>query len=197
MGLRAPAGTPVCAGFDGSEHDDWTAIRLETLGGFRFTPLYGPDDRPTVWDPKQWGGETPRGEVEAAWDEIVSRYRLSRAYCDPRGWQTDIERWAQLHGEEVFVEWATYRTVQMHAALDRMVNDLKSGSTSHDDCAITARHVANARKAAKPGDRYILAKPNQHQKIDAAMSDVLAHEAAADARVAGWGRQSSNYVYLS
>jgi len=197
VGLIAPKGTDVCAGFDGSEHDDWTAIRLETLDGFRFTPLYGPDDRPAIWDPKQWGGDTPRTEVNAAWDHITTRYRVKRAYCDPRGWQTDIDRWAQLYGEEVFVEWATYRITQMHAALDRFVTDLRAGTTTHDDCDIAARHVANARKAARPGDRYILAKPNQHQKIDVAMSDVLAHEAAADARVAGWGKQTTNFVYLS
>lgn len=196
MAVEAPEGTQVCAGFDGSEHDDWTAIRLETLSGFRFTPTYGPDHRPTIWNPAQWGGTTPRGEVEAAWDHITSRYRLERAYCDPRGWQTDIERWAELHGAEVFLEWATYRTTQMHAALDRMVTDLSSGTTTHDNCEIAAQHVANARKDAKPGDRYILGKPNRHQKIDVAMSDVLAHEAAADARVAGWGKQTNDFVYL-
>jgi len=194
--VTVPDGARVCAGFDGSEHDDWTAIRLETFGGHRFTPVYGPDDRPTVWNPADWPGHAvPRGEVEAAWDELVSRYNIARAYCDPRGWQTDIERWASLYGDEVFVEWATYRITQMHHALDREVTDLRSGTTTHDGCTITEAHVANARKAAKPGDRYILAKPNRHQKIDAAMSDVLAHEAAADARVAGWGRSTGNYVY--
>jgi phage terminase large subunit-like protein len=108
-----------------------------------------------------------------------------RAYCDPRDWQSEIGDWALKYGDEVFVEWATYRPPQMHDALERAVTDLKSGRSTHDDCPITKTHVANARKVAKPGDRYILAKASEHQKIDAAMADVLANEAAADAHLAG------------
>lgn len=176
-----PDGARVCLGFDGSEHSDWTALRAETFDGHRFTPTYGPDRRPTVWDPAAWGGDIPRAEVDAAVDEVCHRYRVARAYCDPRGWQSEIEDWAARFGSEVFVEWATYRPVQMHAALDRAVVDMVSGRSTHDTCPTTATHVANARKVAKPGDRYILGKPTEHQKIDMAMADVLAHEATADA----------------
>lgn len=184
--LLVPEQAQVCLGFDGSESDDWTAIRAETLDGHRFTPRYGPDRRPTVWNPGEWGGNIPRGEVSAAVDELFRRYRVARMYCDPRDWKSEIGDWALRHGEKVVVEWATYRIVQMHEALKRSVNDLLSGRSTHDDCPLTASAVDNARKVAKPGDRYILGKPSNHQKIDAAMADVLAHEAAADARVAGW-----------
>jgi hypothetical protein len=181
-----PDGTAICLGFDGSESDDWTALRAETIDGYRFTPTYGPDSRPTIWNPAEWNGSIPRGEVHAAVDEVCRRFRVKRAYCDPRDWQSEIGDWSLRHGDDVFVEWATYRVVPMHAALEREVTDLTSGRTTHDGCPITAAHVANARKLAKPGDRYILGKPNQHQKIDAAMADALVHEAAADARAEGW-----------
>jgi hypothetical protein len=46
--------------------------------------------------------------------------------------------------------------------------------------------VANARQVAKAGQKYLLGKPAQHQKIDAAMASVICHEAAADARADGW-----------
>lgn len=189
------AGTAVCAGFDGSEVDDWTAIRLETLDGFQFTPTYGPDSRPTIWNPSAWGGRVPRGEVHAAWDEIVRRYQLVRAYCDPPGWQSEIESWALEHGETVFLEFATYRTVQMYAALERTVTDLTTGGLAHDGCEVTRLHVGNARKVAKPSDRYLLGKPSQPQKIDVAMSSVLAHEAARDAVAAGEGVEEPEYAY--
>jgi hypothetical protein len=172
-------GTPVALGFDGSDSDDWSAIRLCTLDGYRFTPTYGPDARPTIWNPAEWGGTIPRAEVNAAVDELCSRYRVVLAYCDPRDWQSEIGDWAQRYGERVFVEWATYRIAQMHAALDRSVADLASGRSTHDGCPTTAAHVANARKLARPGQRYILGKPEQHQKIDVAMADVLAYEAAS------------------
>lgn len=184
--VEVPTGAAVCGGFDGSDSDDWTAIRLETLDGHRFTPTYGPDQRPTVWNPAEWGGSIPRGEVAAAVDEIFDRYDVKRLYCDPRDWQSEIGDWSLKYGADVVTEWATYRIVPMHSALERTVNDLASGRSTHDDCSLTALCVANARKVAKPGQRYILGKPSQHQKIDVAMADVLAHEAAADAHAAGW-----------
>lgn len=184
--VEVPAGTDVCGGFDGSESNDHTAIRLETRDGFRFTPRYGPDRRPTIWNPAEWGGSIPRAEVAAAVAEIFSTFRVRRFYCDPKEWWSEIGDWALEHGDNVVVEWATHRIVAMHQALQRYVVDLTTGRSWHDLCPITKVHVGNARKLARPGDRYILGKPSEHQKIDAAMADVLAHEAAADQHEAGW-----------
>lgn len=187
----------VAGGFDGSTSSDFTVIRLETLEGWQFTPTYGPDERPTIWDPEQWGGRIPRSEVHAAWAELNDRYRLIRVYADPgfndvdepTSWMTEIQTWAQLYGEKVFVPWfmagqGRYRAV--HAALLRFVSDLEAGILTHDNCPTTATHMGNARRVVR-GDRYILAKPSQSQKIDAAVTSVLAHEAACDARAVGWG----------
>jgi len=207
--LIVPDGTEVCLGFDGSDNNDHTGIRLRTLEGFRFTPKYGPDSRPTHWNPAEWGGSTPRGEVRAAVDEIFRRYKVIRGYFDPRDWQTEIGDWALVHGDTVVLEWATYRTTQMHNALVRALTDLTTSAkaalnnepliTSHDDCPITQAHVFNARKIAKPGDRYLLAKPNDHQKIDMTMADVLANEAGEDAKTDPsvlWGKpKPTNYFY--
>jgi phage terminase large subunit-like protein len=46
--------------------------------------------------------------------------------------------------------------------------------------------MANARKAAKFNQQYVLIKPADHQKIDAAMARILAHTASSDAREGGW-----------
>ena len=189
-------GSEVCGGFDGSDSDDWTAIRLERQDGYRFTPTYGPDRRPTIWNPSEWGGQIPRHEVHAAWDELARRYRLRRVYCDPRDWRSEIGEWALAYGEEVFVEWETYSVPKMHAALQRFVTDLSTGRTTHDADSIVEQHAANARKLARPGERYILGKPNAHQKIDAVMADVVCHEAASDMREDGWGRGGSAYAYV-
>ena len=161
----APDGTLVSGGFDGSTVDDFSCIRLETYAGVQFTPRYGPDARPTIWNPAEWGGTIPRAEVHAAWDELFRRYRFGRVYYDPPQWQS----------------------AAMHDALDLFVTDLSTGTLRHDGCPITTVHVANARKLARPGDRYIIGKPSQTQKIDAAVTSVLAHKAAVDARSTGWG----------
>lgn len=176
----------VCLGFDGSLNNDWTAIRAETHAGWQFTPTYGPDLRPTIWDPAQWGGEIPRGEVRAAVDELFSTYKVERSYWDPEDWDTEIDNFALEHGAERVLVWRTNRVTQMYEAIRRTETDLITGALTHDGCPITAVHVANARKVAKPGQKYVLGKPTDQQKIDAAMASILAHEAAADARMAGW-----------
>ncbi len=51
------------------------------------------------------------------------------------------------HGDERVLEWATYRTIPMHAALVQSLSDYKNGLSTHDDCAITKEHMKNARKA--------------------------------------------------
>lgn len=187
----------VALGFDGSDVDDWTALKAETIDGHIFTPRYGPDSRPTIWNPAEWGGRIPRVEVDAAVREVFATHDVGRMYCDPPGWQTEIETWALEYGAEVVIQWATYRIVQMHAALDRFVTDLTRGAVTHDGCPVTAQHMGNARMLARPGGRYVLGKASQPQKIDAAMATVLAHEAAADLRAEGWGTErKSHYVYV-
>jgi len=184
-GEFVPDGTAVAGGFDGSDTDDWTAIRLETQSGYRFTPTYGPDHRPTYWNPAEWGGSIPRSEVSAAMSEIASKYRLRRFYADPRDWRTEIGEWALAYGDEVVFEWTTGRIDQMFLALKRYRNDLSSGRNKHDGDKVAREHVINARMAAKPGQKYILVKPDSHRKIDIAMADTLAHEAAADLSALG------------
>lgn len=179
-------GTRVSGGFDGSRSGDWTALRLETVDGHRFTPTYGPDRRPTVWNPAEWGGQIPRGEVRAAVAEVFARYMVKRLYVDPRHWETQADEWASEHGEDVVIEWPTNKITRMFPALNRYRVDLVEGATTHDDSQDARTHALNARKIAKPGDQFILGKPSEHQKIDVLMADVLAHEAASDARADGW-----------
>lgn len=176
----------VSLGFDGSFSGDWTALRAETVDGHRFTPTYGPDARPTIWNPAEWGGRIPRSEVVAAVAELFERFQVSRMYVDPRHWETQADAWSLEHGEDVVIQWPTNIIGRMFPALDRYITDLIEGATTHDDCPTTHTHALNARKLAKAGDKYILGKPSEHQKIDALMADVLAHEAASDARADGW-----------
>jgi hypothetical protein len=190
------AGTQVCGGFDGSTSDDWTVIKLETIDGLLFTPRYGPDHRPTIWNPAEWGGTIPRSEVHSAWEELVDRFSVKRVYYDPPQWTSEGEEWARKYGDEVFAEWATYRPRPMHEALERMVTDLRTRALTHDGCPITTQHVANARKVANGRGRYGLGKPAQHQKIDAAVTSAITHEAACDARTAGWGVDTDSRMFV-
>lgn len=187
---EVPDGTAVVGGFDGSDIDDWTALRLETLDGYQFTPTFGPDQLPTVWNPADYGGQVPRLEVMAAIDEVFTRYDVVRLYADPPYWESEIDTAAEKYGEKRVIRWYTYRTVQMHAAAERLLTDVNKADSAfrHDGCVTTAAHVRNARKAARTGGRYVLGKASPSQKIDAAIPSILAHEAAGDAVAAGQAR---------
>ena len=117
-------------------------------------------------------------------------------YCDPPLWESEIDDWANRHGDKCVVRWETYRPVPMHAELERFVTDLGSGRLTHDGCPITTEHVRNARMAHRRDSRYVLAKPagaGAFRKIDAAVTSVLAHKAASDARASGWGTESEQH----
>ena len=179
-------GTQVCIGMDGSENDDWTALQCETITGLSFTPRYGPDKRPAIWDPAEWGGEIPRSEVHAAVDEVFTTFRVKRMYADPHGWYTEIGDWSLEYGEDRVFEWPTNKIDRMYSEIKRFEIDLAQGRITHDGCHVAAVHVANAKKKAKPGQKYVLDKPTNHQKIDVTMSKILAHAAVSDALKAGW-----------
>jgi hypothetical protein len=178
--------TRIVAGFDGSDVDDWTAIRCETVDGYQFTPRYGPDRRPAIWNPAEFGGQVPRLEVDAAVDEIFSTFDVVRMYADPPYWESELDAWAARYGEKRVIRFETYRPVQMHAAAERLLTDItKTDSTwTHDGCPITATHVRNTRKNARTNGRYVLGKASQQQKIDACVTSVLCHEAAGDVTAA-------------
>lgn len=183
-----PPGTPICLAFDGSDVSDWTCIRAETLDGYQFTPRWG--DGGTMWNPEDHpGGRIPRAEVTAAVADLFERFEVSRMYCDPPLWRTEIEEWASEHGDERVIEWPTYRPLPMFDAIERFVADLTAGRIRHDGCPDTARHIANARVAKRKDGRYMLSKPDLNRKIDAAVTSVLAHEAASQARADGWSTE--------
>ena len=189
-----PRGTPVCLAFDGSETSDFTVIKAETREGFVFTPRWGTGG--TIWDPAQHGGRIPKAQVSEAVLDLFGRFEVARMYCDPPYWGTEIEEWSSQVGDDRVVKWPTYRPVPMHAATERFVSDLRSGRVTHDGCPITALHMANARMEPRRDGRYMLGKPDAARKIDAAVTTVLVHEAAADARAAGWAEQVGPSIFF-
>jgi len=190
------AGEPVAMGFDGSRSGDWTTLRLETRDGYRFTPTYGPDSRPAFWNPDEWAGRIPRGEVKAAVAEMFTRYKVARFYVDPRHWETQADEWALEHGEDIVAQWPTNQINRMFEALTRFLEDTAEKLTTHDGDVTAKEHALAARKVAKPGDKYILGKPSEKQKIDILMADILAHEAASDMRALGWADTGPKYIRL-
>jgi hypothetical protein len=196
---EVPDGAQLALAFDGSDVNDWTGIRLETGDGYQFTPVYGPDRLPCVWDPAEFGGQVPRLEVDAAVRELYGRYDIARGYFDPPYWETEIDQWAEDLGERKVIRWYTSRVTRMHPACERLLTDVAKADTpfSHDGCRTTRLHMGNARKSARPGGRYVLAKPSDAQKIDLCVVSVMCHQAAGDATAAGEFRPRRQTVILT
>lgn len=190
--------TKVALGFDGSDANDWTGIRLETLGQHQFTPTYtaGGVTRLALWKPEEWNGRIPREEVRAAVEHIFRTYDVTRGYFDPYLWQTDIAAWAQKYGEKRVIEWPTNGIKRMHAELVRFRDDVLEvdSAFTHDGCSEMRTNVSNAVVRARAGETFIIGKPEDHQKIDLLMSGVLAHAAACDSIAAGLGKAQSSKV---
>lgn len=198
--LKVPDKAMIALGFDGSQYDDWTAIRGRWFtpdGLHGFTPTFA-DGKPTWWNPADSGGEVPRAEVQAAIAELFDRYEVVRLYADPELWQSEIDEWAATYDRKRqprVIQWPTNRTRQMAAVLERLKVDISTGGLTHDADPVLVEHLRNARRVRRPGG-VVIGKAAQHQKIDLAMADALAHEAACDARAAGLTERRSRRMLV-
>lgn len=201
-------GETIAIAGDLSNNNDWTGIRAMTADGYQFTPTYGPHSQPTIWQPTGPSGLIPRGDVRAAVDELFDRFNVVRAYFDPAGsargisaeadamevveddsWRLELKQWQVDHRNDndkpVVFPWETFSVSKMHPVLESFKQAVNGESSPfhHDGCPDTKVHVLNAVVRARTGQRYILGKPTEHQKIDMAMSSILCFEAWSDALV--------------
>jgi hypothetical protein len=72
-----------------------------------------------------------------------------------------------------------------------------SSTFTHDGNSTVNVHIRNAVEVARtPYPSYLIFKASETQKIDLAMSSVLAHEAAGDVIAAGYEQPKENYIYF-
>lgn len=175
-------------GFDGSISQDATALVACTADGHIFVPVVA--GVPTIWlrpakAPKDW--RMPRTVIEDAVAAVFDRYDVGRMLCDPPKWQTEIEHWAELYGEETVLFFDTNQPKRMSGACDRFSTALAGAAVSHDgDSLLTSHVVAMVRKKAyvkaenedDGRTRYVFTKGDDGRKIDAGVAAVLALEAA-------------------
>lgn len=179
---QPPKGTPIGIGFDGSISHDATVLRGCTVDGYSF--LIGAWERPLGPAGVDW--RVPRLEVQAKVFEAFAHWKVGRMLCDPPRWQTEIAAWATKFGEDKVLFFDTYADRRIGPAVDRWLTAIAEGKHTHDGDTTTGLHVGNAFKAKlrtrlDEGDErvlYRLVKGEGGGKIDAAVTDVLAFEAA-------------------
>lgn len=179
---EVPLGTRIGLGFDGSISQDATVLRACTEDGYSF--ILHAQVRPKGPEARHW--RVNRQAVHDAVALAFERFSVGRMLCDPPKWWTEIEQWAQLYGDEIVLGFDTNSDRRMAPAVDRWLTAIREGTHTHDDDPITTEHVLNAHKrkarAKDPDDDartlYTLTKGDDSGKIDAAVADVLAFEAA-------------------
>ena len=97
----------------------------------------------------------------------------------------EVHSWSMSGSSRITAVWE---------ALKRFESDLEHHAITQDAVRSPSRTCATQDASPSPGERYGLGKPKQTRKIDAAVTSVLAHEAACDARAAGWGRKRKAYL---
>ncbi len=199
-GVVPADGEEIGAGFDGSISNDATVLRGCTRDGHSF--IIGAWVRPE--GPAGHGWRVPRTEVDAAVEAMFSRWKVGRMLCDPPKWYTEIERWAARFGGDVVLFFDTNKDSRMAPAVDRWLTAIGNGTHTHDDDAVTNAHVLNAHKrkaranAPDDDDRtlYTLVKGDDGGKIDAAVADVAALEAAMTMPAMTGERAEADFVML-
>jgi hypothetical protein len=193
-GRVIPDGTRVGAGFDGAISHDCVALVLCTEDGHLFVPTYAGE--PTIWTrpvnaPPDW--RYPRLAIEDAVATVFDRYTVGRFYADPPRWQSEIERWTELYGDDVVLFFDTNQPKRMSVACDRWDTALGEAGApdrnlTHDGTSLLRSHVLamfrrkaylKASDPAEPRTRYVFDKGPDGRHIDAGIASVLALEAAA------------------
>jgi hypothetical protein len=73
---------------------------------------------------------------------MIGGYAVLEVACDPFGWRSELQAWADAYGE-VIVEFATNSTQRMAAACDRFRADTLQGGLTHDGDPVLARHIGH------------------------------------------------------
>lgn len=174
-----PAGTYIALGFDGSFSQDATCLVACTEDGYSW-PL-GWWERP----PGESDWRVPRLQVKDAVVAAFAKYRVGRMYCDPWKWHTELAEWAEAYGEDVVLELDTSQTKRHAQALDRWRTAIAEGTHTHSGdtrlrAHVVAAHLKKPRVNQTEDGRtlYVLAKGDDGRRIDGAVADVLALEAA-------------------
>ena len=174
------AGSPIGLGFDGSISRDATVLMGCTPDGYSFLI------RAWVRPPGAVDWTVDRKDVRDAIDGAFARYRVGLMLCDPPKWQTEIEDWAKRWGEDRVVMLDTNQPRRFAPATDRWLTAIREGSHTHDGDPLVRDHVLSAqlRKVRITDDaddgrtHYVLVKGEDGKRIDAAVADVLAFQAA-------------------
>lgn len=171
-------GTKIVLGFDGSTSGDSTALVGCTVEEHPHLFVAGVWEKPEGPAGRAW--KVPRREVSARVHELFSEYDVREIACDPFGWLSEMEGWAQEHGAKRVISWPTSYRKRMAPATMRLYADVMEHRLTHDGNPRLAAHIGNAVAVSTPqGDVITKEKKSSPKKIDLAVAAIVARDRAA------------------
>ncbi|MGM0700383.1 MAG: terminase large subunit domain-containing protein [Actinomycetota bacterium] len=168
-----PDGEKIVMAFDGSASGDSTVLvgcTVEDPHLFIVDMWENPDD-------PRW--RVPRAEVDRAVDRAFERWDVVELACDPWGWRSEIEAWADRHGETHVIHWDTSFRKRMAPATDQAYQAIMQGEVTHDGDSRLAAHIAHTvAESTSLGDLVKKDRRNSPRKIDAAVASIAAYDRA-------------------
>lgn len=180
-------GDEIALGFDGALTSDATALVAVRLSD-NLIQLLHLQECPPGADGKIWSVD--QGAVDAAVASAFNDFKVKAFFADPPYWQEYIDAWAKEWGSQLAparashpISFWTSNENQMVHAVERAKTLFLSGGVKVNRHPALIRHLQNARVGKKRSGELIYKEmKGSPKKIDAAVSTVLALNAASAAR---------------
>ncbi|WP_202965547.1 hypothetical protein [Amycolatopsis japonica] len=176
--LALQPGDMITLGFDGSKSNDWSALVACRIEDGALFPL-------KVWNPENYGGEVPRGQVDATVRSAFERYNVVAMRADVREFESYVDSWGKDFKRKIKVNASPGNPVafdmrgqQKKFAFDceRFLDAVLELGLLHNGDPVLTSHITNAHRRPTNYDAVSIGKASKDssRKIDAAVCAVLA-----------------------
>jgi phage terminase large subunit-like protein len=187
-------GDEITLGFDGSRKRSKGVTDATALVGCRVSDGYIFQIR--IWEqPEGPAGEdwaVPVAEVDFEVRKAFEMYKVVGMFADPAKWESYIAQWESDFGRNLKVKsslqhpiewWMTgNRSYLVVRAVQQFQDAVIDGELIHDGSLALTRHILNARRrVGRSGMSIAKEHPDSRNKIDGAVSAVLAYQARLQA----------------
>lgn len=147
------------------------------------------------------GWNPPMHEIEQAVHDTFKHYKVVAMWADPTGIEGYLDRWTSRYHKQLSVKASLNRPMYRYMSgksatqsgrdVDGLYEAIATESVRIVESLQLTRHFLNARRAiGRYGTALFKKNPDSPDKIDGAVSSVLAHAAAVQALNKGIGTQS-------
>lgn len=199
----------ITLGFDGSRTRARGVTDATALVGCRISD--GHIFEIEVWEqPRNWPRDkpwqVPVADVDAAVRAVFGKYKVAAFYADPAKWESYVAAWEAAFGAQLQRKASREHPIQWWMTGARAMATVKAlgvfeaavleKEMTHCGSSLLRQHVLNARRrVSRSGVQIAKENPDSVNKIDAAVSAVLAWQARLDCIAAGVGRsEAPRYV---